>query len=133
MDSYEQTRQEIDEKFDSCVSADEPVIKKFKDLVRRYRKVFYKKPSQIKSFAYYFKVKYSQPFFVKPYPILIDYRDAVRDDIKKMLDWGVIRRSNSQYINRIIPVRKKDNSIRLCLDASKLNDKLVNHHESTQY
>ena len=46
-----------------------------------------------------------------------------------MLDIGIIQRSNSPYINPIVPVIKKDGSVRLCLDARKLNEILIQDWE----
>ena len=42
---------------------------------------------------------------------------------------GTIQRSNSSYINPIVPVIKKDGTIRLCLDARKLNEILIEDWE----
>lgn len=44
----------------------------------------------------------------------------------------MIRRSHSQFINPIVPEIKKDNSIRLCLNARNLNEKVIDVHESTR-
>ncbi|CAI6377233.1 unnamed protein product [Macrosiphum euphorbiae] len=38
-----------------------------------------------------------------------------------MLQWGVIERSDAPYNNPLVTVVKTDGSIRLCLDARKLN------------
>lgn len=38
-----------------------------------------------------------------------------------MLEWRVIERSDSPYNNPILSVQKPDGSIRLCLDARRLN------------
>ncbi|CAB0036930.1 unnamed protein product [Trichogramma brassicae] len=66
-----------------------------------------------------------QPFFVKPYPIPFNYREQVRQEIQKMLDWKLIRPSKSRYISPLVVVIKKDQSIRLCLDARKINECLM--------
>lgn len=46
----------------------------------------------------------------------------VGEELQRMLDRGIIRRiSHSEWCNRIVPVRKKDDTIRICLDARELN------------
>ena len=51
--------------------------------------------------------------------------DEVREHLKLMLDAGVIRRSNSPWCNAVVLVRKKDGSLRLCIDFRKLNSLTV--------
>lgn len=131
-DPYELQMNEIDEKFKDCPKTNLETINKLKNLIWKYRKIFNKKPGKLVNFEYNLDVWDDSPFFVKPYPIPINYRSQVREEIKKMLDWGIIRRSNSQYINPVVPVAKHDSSVRLCLDARKLNDRLVDDYESTR-
>ena len=47
-----------------------------------------------------------------------------------MLDLGLISRSNSNYINPVLVVIKKDGSIRICLDCRQINQKLEDDKES---
>ena len=46
--------------------------------------------------------------------------DEVRDHLKLMLDAGVIRPSNSPWGNAVVLVRKKDGSLRFCIDFRRL-------------
>ncbi len=48
-------------------------------------------------------------------------RDAVRAEIDKMLDQGIIVASNAEWASPLVPVRKKDGSVRLCVDFRQLN------------
>ena len=57
------------------------------------------------------------------------YREKVDEEIKRMLKMGIIQRSSSPYINPLVPVIKKDGTVRLCLDARKLNDILLEDWE----
>ncbi|XP_033218266.1 uncharacterized protein LOC117173735 [Belonocnema kinseyi] len=61
------------------------------------------------------------------------HRDKVDQEIHRMINVGInvgiIQRSKSPYINPIVPVIKKDGSVRLCLDARKLNDILIEDWE----
>ena len=51
--------------------------------------------------------------------------DEVREHLKLMLDAGVIRPSNSPWCNAVVLVRKKDRSLRFCIDFRKLNSLTV--------
>ena len=47
--------------------------------------------------------------------------EEVRKHLKEMLDIGAIRCSNSPWASPIVLVRKKDGSLRFCIDLRKLN------------
>ena len=51
--------------------------------------------------------------------------DEVRAHLKMMLDAGVIRPSNSPWCNAVVLVRKKDGSLRFCIDFRRLNSLTV--------
>ena len=47
--------------------------------------------------------------------------NEVREHLKLMLDAGVVRPSNSPWCNAVVLVRKKDRSLRFCIDFRRLN------------
>ena len=49
--------------------------------------------------------------------------------MKGNIQHSSIQRSSSPYINPIVPVIKKDGTVRLCLDARKLNEILLEDWE----
>ena len=51
--------------------------------------------------------------------------DEVREHLKLMLDAGVIWPSNSPWCNAVVLVRKKDGSLRFCINFRKLNSLTV--------
>ena len=57
--------------------------------------------------------------------ILPPQLDEVREHLKLMQDAGVIRPSNSPWCNAVVLVRKKDRSLRFCIDFRKLNSLTV--------
>ena len=67
----------------------------------------------------------TQPFKERFCRILPPQLDEVREHLKLMLDAGVIRPSNSPWCNAVVLVRKKDGSLRFCIDFRKLNSLTV--------
>ncbi|CAI5671364.1 unnamed protein product [Oreochromis niloticus] len=65
------------------------------------------------------------PFKERSRPIHPSDREAVKQHLKELLDAGVIRESESPYASPIVVVRKKDGSIRLCVDYRKLNARTI--------
>ena len=51
--------------------------------------------------------------------------EEVRKHLKEMLEIGAIRRSNSPWASPVVLVRKKDGSLRFCIDLRKLNAQTV--------
>ena len=52
---------------------------------------------------------------------LEEFRDAIRD----LLDTGVISKSKSPYASPVVLVKKKDKTLRVCVDFRKLNARTV--------
>ena len=50
-----------------------------------------------------------------PYRITPAWKDHIREEIKLLLETGVIRSSHSPWSSSIVPVRKPDGSIWLCI------------------
>ena len=50
---------------------------------------------------------------------------AITDDL---LNRGIIKPSTSPYCSRVVPVRKKNNSLRLCVDLRPLNERVNKQH-----
>lgn len=94
-------------------------------LLEKYHHIFQDRPGLHKYFSFKFKVREHSPYKIKPYPIPFSRRPAVQKEINKMLEWGVIERSDSPYNNPLITVIKTDGSIRLCLDARRLNTIII--------
>ena len=87
--------------------------------------MFRKEPGRLKTYQHVLRVKENESFVGRSYPVPMTYRDRVDEEIKRMLNMGIIQRSSSTYINPIVPVIKKDGTIRLFLDARKPNEILL--------
>lgn len=63
-----------------------------------------------------------KPVYSKPYVFSPSLQVKVRNEIQRMIKRGIIKRiSESAWLNSIVPVPKPDGTIRVCLNAKKLN------------
>ena len=62
------------------------------------------------------------PIALRSRRVPIAFEQAVDEKIDKMLEGGIIKRSNSPWNFPLVIVRKKNGDIRLCVDYRKLND-----------
>ena len=64
--------------------------------------------------------------FKEPYrPVPPALIQEVREHLNEMLESGVIRESQSPFSSNVVIVRKKDGSIRFCIDFRKLNSRTI--------
>ncbi|XP_061176104.1 uncharacterized protein LOC133185059 [Saccostrea echinata] len=68
--------------------------------------------------VHHIKLTNDQPIRTKPYPLPFISRDVVCDEVKKMLEVGVIEPSTSPYSSPIVIVKKKDGYWQLPLDEA---------------
>lgn len=63
----------------------------------------------------------NEPIRNRPYQIPYAIREAVRDEIQKMIDMDIIEPSESPYASSVVVAKKSDGSNRICIDFRKLN------------
>lgn len=85
------------------------------------REVFSNRPGKVKNFECKLDIKPHEPFSKKPYSIPFGLREEVYKEIDRMVECGVLERSNSEYNSPLIVVKKKDGSVRVVIDARMLN------------
>ena len=66
---------------------------------------------------HHIRVKCDIPIRQQPYRLPHMYREAVEREIEMMLAEGIIEPCCSEWSSPIVVVKKKDNSIRLCVAA----------------
>lgn len=84
--------------------------------------VFRTKPGLTDKYTHKIILHTTTPFIRKPYPIPLSLRPAVDKVIQDMETDGIIERMASPYASPVTAAKKKDGSVRLCLDARFLND-----------
>lgn len=127
IDSYENIRERIL----SISHLSEEQSHRLLDLLIDYHPIFRKRPGLNTLYTCRFDVVEEIPFKVKPYPVPFARRPAVEQELQRMLDWGVIERCSSPYSSPIICVSKADGSVRLCLDARRINKIILPMRDSS--
>ena len=101
---------------------------KFENLFQKHAIVFIENENDL---GYTETVKHKIPT-IDQVPVAQPYRrippnqfQEAKDHIRKLLDNDIIRESHSPYAAPIVLVRKKDGSLRLCVDYRRLNAKTV--------
>ena len=62
-----------------------------------------------------------EPVVSAPYRIPKSQEQAVKDIVQKMMDQGMIQKSDSEYSSPVVLVEKPDKSLRFCVNYQKLN------------
>lgn len=124
-----------DDRFDECISSSPGVTEQQRsqlvDVLEKFQSIFDTRPGLNKLYTCRFDVSEDIPFKVRPYPIPFARRPAVESELKRMLTWGVIERCSSPYSNPILCVAKSDGTVRLCLDARRINRVILPMRDSS--
>lgn len=83
--------------------------------MKENKEVFQEHPGMIKCYEHEFIVRDMTPYYVRDWPVLLAYKEqgAYGDEEDD--------RGQEWDINPLVTVIKKDRSVRLCMDARKLN------------
>lgn len=70
-------------------------------------------------------VKKDEPFYFSPRRFSFFEQKEIEIIIQDLLNQGIIRESNSPYASRVVLLKKKDGSKRMCIDFRELNKRTV--------
>ena len=91
------------------------------NLVNQFGEVFTDVPKQTSVIECDLQLTTDQPIRSKPYPVPQAMKAVISKEISDMLKLGVIERSSSGYASPVVLVKKKDESVRFCIDFRKVN------------
>ncbi len=87
--------------------------------------VFSDKPGNTDKVVMSIETTGEEPVRQVPYSVPLGIREKVREEIASLENQGIIERCQSKWASPLVPVRKPDGSLRLCVDYRKLNQQTV--------
>ena len=112
-----------------CDSLSEQQQSQAQTLINDFHDVFTDVPSKTNVLCHDITLTTDTPVFVKQYPLPYSQRDTIIKETQSMLSMGIIERSVSDYCSPVVLVKKKDGSVRFCIDYRKLNSVTVSDAE----
>ena len=98
-----------------------------KKLINEYQDVFSKGPEDIGESSFVHKIELTSvvPVKKKSYRTAEAHKKVVEEELTKMLRMEVVQKSQSPYGAPVVLIKKKDNSVRFCVDFRGLNEVTV--------
>jgi hypothetical protein len=95
------------------------------DVLVSHQTAFNGLPGRTNEYVHVIKMHDATPFIKRAYPIAFSFRPEVEKVVQQMLQLGVIKREASPFASPMTVVKKKDGSVRICLDARWTNQQMV--------
>lgn len=99
-------------------------------LLVQFQDLFCEEPGLTHLYEHEMKMIDQDPVVKRSYPVPFSLRSAVEEKLKEMEERGIIERTTSQYSSPLVVIKKKDNTVRICLDARGINEKLISDTET---
>ncbi|UYV72451.1 hypothetical protein LAZ67_9003197 [Cordylochernes scorpioides] len=113
------------ENISSCISPELPQSHKIEllELLERFSELFNpitKSPSELIT-KHKITTGDARPLKRRPYRVSPSERKIIQEEVDKMMDIGVVQPSESPWASPVVLVRKRDGSVRFCVDYRGLN------------
>ncbi|KAL2095474.1 hypothetical protein ACEWY4_010193 [Coilia grayii] len=105
-----------------CEQLSAKQVQDLRELLDGNRDVFSETPGRTTVITHDIKTAPGKTVRLRPYRIPEAQRQAIRQEVQKMLDLGVLEESHSAWSSPIVLVGKPDGSIRFCNDYRKVNE-----------
>ncbi|GFR92549.1 Pol polyprotein [Elysia marginata] len=90
--------------------------RQLEEIASSYSSIFSDRPGTVLIEEHRIELTSSTPVRQRPYPVPYAMRQTLRDELRKMEDLKIIRKSSSPYSSPVVVVKKKDGSNRVCID-----------------
>jgi hypothetical protein len=94
-------------------------------LLLRYKNHLTKRPGVCNQFEYKFEMTGDMPKRRNARPIPFVLRTQVREQIQEMLEYDILEKSFSDYVNPLTLVERPGKGIRICIDARRVNALMI--------
>ncbi|GFR80743.1 zinc finger protein [Elysia marginata] len=94
--------------------------RQLEEIASSYSSIFSDRPGTVSTEEHRIKLTSLSPVRQRPYPVPYAMRQTLRDELKKMEDLEIIRKSSSPYSSPVV-TKKKDSSNRVCIDYRRFN------------
>ena len=101
-----------------------PVTESTTKVIEKHRQVFSKNRFDIgllDNFKHRIETMDNPPILSKPYRIPRSVEQEVEEKIEELLKHGIIVECSSSWNSPVVPIRKKNGDLRLCVDFRKIN------------
>ena len=95
--------------------------KELQVLLNNFGSVFSDKPGRTDMAEHSIITEQTLPVRRPPYRLPHAYKELVKKELDEMLENGIIEATSSEWASPIVMVRKKDASLRMCVDYRRLN------------
>jgi len=117
------------DKMDDTIDISRDEQEQFNSIIKKYQHIFSDSPEKIKQFECQIRVTPGEPIYQKPYPIPMSKAIKTDKEIQRMMSLGIIEHSSSPWSSPMVGVEKKNGDIRICLDARKINTRIIPDRE----
>ena len=90
-------------------------------LLARFESLFTALPGHTTLVEHHVTTGDAKPVRLRPYRIPQAFQESVKQELAEMLKHGIIEPSTSSWAFPLVAVRKKDSTLRLCVDYRRLN------------
>jgi len=121
------SKQDLDQICDACKRLSTPDKKRLHSLLMKYENLFDGTLGTWKTDPVQLELKdpEAKPYHAKPYPVPQAHEQALREEIARLVEYGVLRKVNrSEWASPMFTIRKLDMTLRTLADLRELNKRI---------
>ena len=96
-------------------------VRELRSLTSQYSDIFSDRPGDSNLAEHRIDLTSDVPARQTQYPVPYATQASLKEELQKMEEMGIIRKSGSPYSSPVVVVKKKDGGNRICVDFRRLN------------